>query len=235
MGVVTSISGGAGVFAIPTLLAFGIPPVSALALNRISDIGVLTGAARNYFKSNKFDFKTTFIAVWPITIGALIAVNIVVKLPENILNAIVLGAVVIGMFFLLSPVKKRDIKDIQAGSNYLLGFSALFILGLWEGAFAMAGATFAVLIFVRFFKKSFLEARSIQIIAAIPETFISAAILSYHASFKISWAIAIFASSAVGAYLGSKLAIRKGDNFIRLSMVAISIVMVLKVLYDLIK
>lgn len=51
MGLVTSISGGAGIFAVPTMLAFGIPPIGALALNRMSDVGVVTGALRNFWKA----------------------------------------------------------------------------------------------------------------------------------------------------------------------------------------
>jgi len=47
-------------------------------------------------------------------------------------------------------------------------------------------------------------------------------------------AAVMFVTSLVGAYLGSKLAIKKGSNFIRYAMVAISLVMIAKVAFDLI-
>lgn len=53
VGLINSISGGAGVFAIPMMLLLGIPPVNALLLNRSADVGGLMGAFLTYNKSKK--------------------------------------------------------------------------------------------------------------------------------------------------------------------------------------
>lgn len=102
-------------------------------------------------------------------------------------------------------------------------------MALWQ----WGGATFAVLVFVNFFKRSFLEARGTEIAAATPETLISATILYFGSTVPITLILAMFASSFVGAWVGSHLAVKHGSDFIKKAMVGIAIVMVLKVIIDL--
>lgn len=226
----TSISGGGGVFAVPTMMAFGLPPLTTLALNRISDVGVLIGAIRNYMKIPEFNLKLVFVCVVPLLIGAFIGVNFSVNASPTVLKYFILGAVFIGIILLLWPIKPR-LEDVKP--NYWLGIPAILAIGFWDGAIAMAGATFAVIALVRLFNCNFLQARSVQIMAGVPETILSCSILLYHAEVDIALAIAMLLSSIVGAFVGSKLAIKKGSRFIRYSMVAISIIMVVKIIYDL--
>ena len=230
MGVITSISGGAGVFAVPTMLAFGIPPVTTLALNRISDMGVLTGAVYNYIKSPEFDKKLAFIIALPLTIGAIVGANFSVSISPEKLKVVILFAIVIGLIFLLLPT--RQLVEPKR-TNWFIGVPALLIVGFWEGAVAMAGATFCVLVLVRLFNKSYLGARSTEIVSAIPPTLASTGILIWNSDVNLAMGLTMFASSILGAYLGSKMAIRKGSPFIRYCMVSISILMAGKVIYDL--
>ena len=232
MGIVTSISGGAGVFAIPTMLAFGIPPINVLALNRISDLGTVFGALRNYHKSKSIDWKLAIIIMIPLTIGSFIGANIVVRLPEETLKYVILVGVVIGIFFLLKKTHPRA----KQNKNYLywMGLIMMIVVGLWSGALAMAGATFSVLVLVYFFNKTYLQARSTDIVAAIPGTLIAIAILVAGSTASFFLLSAMFISSFIGSFLGSNLAIKHGDNFIRKAMVGIAILMIIKVIFDLI-
>lgn len=83
MGFVTSVSGGAGVFAVPTMLAFGIPPINALTLNRFSDVGVVFGAANNYWKAKVVDWSLAikhgdgFIKKGIIVIGVIMILKVI--------------------------------------------------------------------------------------------------------------------------------------------------------------
>ena len=104
------------------------------------------------------------------------------------------------------------------------------LVGLWSGAVAMAGATFAVLVIVHFFGKSFLEARATDIVAAIPETIISTTILVMAANVDWNLLISMFVCSFAGAWVGSHMAVTHGDKLIKRLMVLIAIIMILKVL-----
>jgi len=228
MGLVTSISGGGGVFGIPVMLAFGLPTLNALALNRISDLGTLAGAVKNYCTSKEMDWGLAKIVAPPFVIGGLMGVSFVVNSDSEFLKYFVVSAVFVGMFFLILPYRAKEVK---AKPNYYLGIPLLILVGFWDGSVAMAGATFAMIILVAVFHKSFISARSSLIIAAIPETMISSSVLIYAASLKLSEIAVMFFASVLGAYAGSKLAIKKGNNFIRFTMVGISFVMCLKIIF----
>lgn len=230
MGFVNSIAGGGGVFGVPALIALGVPPVGALALNRISDLGNIVGSLKNYIKVTGFDKRLGLIAIPPILVGAFVGANLIVGVEKELLNKIILGAVLVGVFFLLYPFNP---KESVTKPHMLYGVLALLLLGLWDGAFAMAGGTFGVLIFVILFHKSYLGAKSIMTFAAIPETLMSAAILWYHADIVFVDAVSMFGSAVIGSYVGSKLAINKGSQFIRYAMAVMALIMVLKVfLFD---
>lgn len=230
MGVVTSISGGAGVFAVPTMLAFGIPPINTLALNRTSDFGVVLGALRGYWKSKNVDWKLAFIIMLPLGIGSFIGASVIVKIPASFLNPIIIGGVLVGIFFLLKPVRPKA--EPATISISILGLFMILLVGIWSGALAMAGATFAVLVMVYFFHKSFLQGRGTDIVAAIPETIISSLVLV--SASTVSWSLlaAMFTGSFIGAWVGSHMAVKHGNGLIRKAMVGIAILMILKVLYQ---
>lgn len=228
MGIVTAISGGAGVFAVPTMLAFGIPPVNVLALNRTSDIGVVFGALKEYVASKSIDWKLAIIIAVPMGIGSFIGANVVVRLPESLLRYIILGGVFVGIFFLL---RKSQPSVARKSSFAYLGLIFMLLVGTWSGALAMGGATFAVLVLVHFFRKNFLEARSTDIVAAIPETLISATILISNSTAPLYLLLTMGASSFLGAWIGSRLAVKHGSELIRKAMVGIAIMMILKVIF----
>ena len=231
MGIVTSISGGAGVFAVPTMLAFGIPPINVLALNRTSDVGVVLGAFKKYHNSKNINWKLApFIAIL-LGIGALLGSNFVINIPKQFLTYIIFGGVIVGIFFLLKPIKPNT--HTTEHSFNISGGLVLLLVGFWSGAFGMAGATFAVIVLVHFFKLSFLEARGTDIAAAIPETIISTTVLYFGSTVPVTLMFAMFISSFIGAWIGSRLAVKHGDGFIKKMMIGIAVIMILKVIIDL--
>lgn len=228
MGGVNSITGGGGVFGVPALMAMGIPPINALALNRWADIGNLIGSLQNYMRIKDFNLKKSLLIIPPMVIGAVIGVLFIVNISEALRNIIVLCAVVVGVLFLLYPAKS---KDADSKENLWLGIPAIVLLGFWDGAFAMAGGTFGVLILVTLFKRSYLGAKSSLTLAQLPETIVSVSILTYSANIMKIEILTMIAFSIIGAYLGSKLAIKKGNQFIRYGMVLVALLMAGKVLF----
>lgn len=229
MGFVTSVSGGAGVFAVPTMLAFGIPPISVLALNRMSDVGVVFGALKNYWKVVNWKLA---LKIFPfLAVGSYLGANFVIRMDPAHLHSLILFGVVVGMIFLVKPARPFK-SDVQAAKwRKIFAFFMLFVVGIWSGALAMAGATFAVLVLVYLFSKKYVEARSIEVVAAIPETLISSVILISAANVNYFWLLAMFLSSFVGAYAGSHMAVKHGDKLIKIAMIGIGLIMLAKLIF----
>lgn len=227
MGTLSSICGGSGVIGVPMMLALGFSPINTLALNVASDIGVISGAIKKYQDSKNIDWKLALIIMFPMVVGSFLGAKVITSLPENILKYVIVVGIFVGIFFLL---KKPRVDSALKGERIsIVGLFFIFLVGVWSGGLAMAGATFAVLVMVNFFHKTYLSARATDIVAFIPGTLISAIIITLNANVSPYLYLTIFSSSLIGALIGSHLAIKHGSEFVRKAMVAVAILMVIKV------
>lgn len=231
LGFVNAISGGGGIFALPVFLALGLSPANAIALNLISDVGVLFGVMNNYFRSKEIDWKFAAKIFIFSLLGSISGAKLIVSLPPEIVKNIIFVGIFIGMFFLLKPVKPRAEHDRLSWWKMALGYFGLFLVGMWDGSIAIAGTTFALLILAHMFGRSFIQGRVAYAAASTPGTFIAAAILYSESNISWEWPLIILISNFVGAWAGSHLAIKHGDKIIKRFMVGISILIVLKLIF----
>jgi uncharacterized membrane protein YfcA len=229
-GFVTSIAGGGGILFVTSAIALGMPSLNALALNRITDIGVLTGCFNNFRKVPAIPWKAIKIFTPLFLIGAIGGATFSVSIPDDLLQYILIGASILAISLVI--VKPRP--QVTTGRKFMLvGYFCVFLVGFWDGAIAMAGTTFFMIATHYFFGMDYMKGRVVHMFVAIPETLVSAAILTYHSTVTWQTAIILYLAATVGAVIGSKLVISKGHEFIRGGMIAISAVMIAKlVIYD---
>lgn len=229
-GFITSIAGGGGVVFVTTALALGMPSLNALALNRITDIGVLTGSFNNFRKVPEIPWRSIKIFAPLFLLGAIGGASFAVSIPDSTLQIILVTASIIAISLVI--LKPRP-KITASRKFFILGYFAIFLIGFWDGAIAMAGTTFFIIAAHYFFNMDYMKARAVNMFTAIPETLISAAILTYHSTVDWRMAITLYVAATIGAMAGSKLAVKKGQEFIRYGMIAVSCLMIAKlVIYD---
>lgn len=229
-GFVTSIAGGGGILFVTSAIALGLPSLNALALNRITDIGVLTGCFNNFRKVKDIPWRSIKIFTPLFLIGAIAGASFSVSIPDSTLQFILIAASILAMSLVIVKPQPK----VTAGRKFfLVGYFCIFLIGFWDGAIAMAGTTFFIIAAHYFFKMDYMKARVVNMFVAIPETLISAAILTYHSTVQWQTALTLYIAATLGAIIGSKLVITKGHEFIRAGMIAISVVMIAKlVVYD---
>ena len=233
---ISGISGGGGLLAIPTFLALGIPPINALALNRLSDLGLVIGASRNYFKIKKIDWRLFAYAAILLAVGNFIGANVIVALPNYIVSWAIIGVSLIGIAIVLSPkigkLEKNKHKKIST-PLFIAGLSLIFFGGIWGGAIAIADATVGMLVITYFFRKNFLEARALELFSSMPGTFISTVILVNASTLQLMHMSVIVVASIAGAFVGSLFNIRTDGKTIRYLMAVIAMLVLTKVAFDL--
>ncbi|PCH98752.1 MAG: hypothetical protein COB76_06770 [Alphaproteobacteria bacterium] len=231
-GFITSIAGGGGILFVTTAIALGVPSLNALALNRVTDLGVLTGAFNNFRKVPEIPWRSIKIFTPLFLIGAIAGASFSVSIDEATLQTLLIGAAVLAIG--LTIIRPRP--QVSGERKwFLIGYFFIFIIGFWDGAIAMAGTTFFMIAAHYFFGMDYMKARVVNMFTAIPETIISAAILITHSTISLSTGLTLYVCAAIGAYVGSKIAITKGQEFIRYGMIAVSVMMIAKlVIYDMI-
>ena len=225
MGSITAVSGGSGAFAVPAMLALGIPPITALALNQVSDIGAIPGALLRYAKK-KVSWKSVLPTAIPLAMGGYLGARIVLALPETTLRTIIIIGVTVALFLTFkSPQHKED----QATEKHsMLAYIILFFCGIWGGMLGMATGIMVTITLIYLLKLKFLEAHATMLASTLPRILIVSTTLITNAG--IPWKLAgiMIASNLIGSFIVSSFAIKNnGNTIVRKAMMCISITLLI--------
>ena len=148
-GFIDSIAGGGGLIATPALLLAGLPPLNALATNKLQAVFGSSTAAINYNrkieKSSK-EQKLTLLFVVSF-IGSVLGTIIISSIDASVLiNLIPILLIGVALFFAL----KKDIEKIHR--NTILTFNTFILITLliggYDGAIGPGTGSFFMLAFV---------------------------------------------------------------------------------------
>ena len=231
-GFIDALAGGGGLLTIPALLATGMSPAQALATNKLQACGGSLSASLYFIRrkvvdlnDQKLNILMTFIGS---TSGALLVQFVKSDILRQILPVLVIG---IGLYFLLMP--KLGEEDRQR-RLYGLPFALVAggCVGFYDGFFGPGAGSFYALAFVTLC--GFNLAKSTAHAKVLIATSNVGGLLLFILGGKVVWATGflMMAGQFIGARLGSRLVLSKGQQLIRPMIVIVSAVMSAKLLFD---
>ena len=225
---ITAVAGGGGVVAVPAMLAMGIPPVNVLCLNRLSDIGVCFGASGKYASAKVVVWQPVLYAAIALAVGSYLGSKFSISLPEVMLKRLIVGALCVAIILIFKSPGGLGHAPSSVKTS-LIGIPLLVAVGFWSGAFGIAGGTFGALAISYLRGVALLEGRATHVVAAVPETFVSAVVLSLGSSVDLYLGVVMVVASVGGSYFGARVAVSQGSVFVRKAMVVVAILMIIKV------
>lgn len=221
-GFIDSIAGGGGLVMMPALLFAGVPPISALATNKLQSVFGTGVALRNYWRSGLVEWRPNRLSVTLIFAGATVGALIVQALDTHILNLIIpFLLVAVALYVLVSPRMSDDDAHQRLSA---VGYAPVAgAIGLYDGFFGPGTGTF--------FTTSLVGLRGYGLTKATALTklfnFTSniAAVLLFALGGKTLWLLGLCmaAGAMLGGYIGSHTALRFGARLIRPLLVIISL------------
>ena len=221
-GFIDAIAGGGGLIMMPALLFAGVPPLQALATNKLQSVFGTGMALRNYWLSGLVEWKRNRLSVALVFIGAAVGVLIVQAIDARLLNLIIpVLLVASALYILLSPrMSDEDAKHRITSNGYAPVGGAI---GFYDGFFGPGTGTF--------FTTSLVALRGYGLIKATALTklfnFTSnvASVLLFALGGHMLWllGLSMAAGAMLGGWFGSHTALRFGARLIRPLLVAISL------------
>jgi uncharacterized membrane protein YfcA len=233
-GVVDAIAGGGGLVTVPALLAAGLPAPLVLGTNKGQSVFGSASALTQYVRSGLVDRRRAMPAFVLGALGAALGVRLVSTLPQAVLRPVVLVLlVVVAVSMLLRPrLGQGGNRKPQAGR-----LAPLFALamGLYDGFFGPGTGTFLVVGFVLLFGESLREASANAKVVNFASNL--ASVLLFARAGVVVWGIALpmAAAQVVGGWTGARLASQLGDALVRRTLVTVSLGLVVKLAWDLIR
>jgi Predicted permeases len=230
-GFVDAIAGGGGMITVPALLSAGLPPVAALATNKMQSIVGTGMAVLTYWRRGFVDLPRLIPAIALTFAGSLLGALTVSTLDTSLLTiAVPVALIAIALYFLFAP------KLSDADSAARLPFAPLvpvmgFAIGFYDGIFGPGTGSFFTIGFVLLFGLGLTRATG----STKALNFISnlAALVVFIPQGAVVWPVAIVMAlgQVLGAYIGARTGIRYGARVIRPLVVVVSIALAIKLLF----
>jgi uncharacterized membrane protein YfcA len=229
-GFVDAIAGGGGMIALPALLSAGLPPVAALATNKMQSVAGTGMAAITYWRRGFVNIKALIPAICLTYAGSLIGAFIVKQADVSLLNvAVPVALIAIAIYFLFAP--NLSDKDKAARLPWgpfvpVLGFC----IGFYDGIFGPGTGSFFAIGFVMLFGFGLTRASGNTKILNLTSNL--AALTIFIPAGDVVWpaAICMAIGQIIGGYLGARTGIKFGAKLIRPLVVFVSIAMAIKLL-----
>lgn len=230
-GFIDAIAGGGGLVTVPALLAAGIPPVSALATNKLQSSMSVAMACGRYARTGLIDFRgyaATAALVFVLAFAGALAVQSVSNAVLGRIMPVLIVAVV--AYVLLSP------RMTDADSHERLSRRAFApvagAVGFYDGFFGPGAGSF--------YSTSLVALRGMGLTRAAATTklfnFTSnfAALILFALGGHVLWLLGLVMAigGVSGAWIGSHVAIRFGARVIRPLLVAISLILTAKLVWE---
>lgn len=231
-GFVDAIAGGGGLLSLPALLLAGAPPVTALATNKVQGLFGSGSAALHYARAGQVSWRAqagaAAIAALAGGGGALLAA----RLPAEAIRA-ALPPLLIGVALYFGLRKGLDDRD-RAERMGPRTFRATVVpaLGLYDGLLGPGTGSFLMLGYVTLRGHGLLRATAHTKLLNLASNL--GALAAFAATASPWWLVglAMGAAQFAGAQLGARLALRVGARIIRPLLVAVSLALATRLLWQ---
>ena len=229
-GMVDAIAGGGGLLALPALLWAGLPPVQALATNKLQGtFGTLT-ASYNFIRQGEIDLVRLR---WPIALtfaGSVTGTLAVQHLGSGALEKVIpVLLIAFALYFLFSP-RIGDKDAHHRISHGLFGLLIGFSIGFYDGFFGPGTGSFFAAAFVLLLGYNLRRATAGTKVLNFTSNI--ASLIAFAAAGQVVWQVGLPMGLAqmAGAWIGSHLVIRHGTRLIKPLLVTVSLAISLKLL-----
>lgn len=230
-GFIDAIAGGGGLISVPALLAAGIPPVAALATNKLQSSFSVAMACYRFARTGLIDFRGHGWTVALIFVAALTGALAVQSVPNAVLGRIMPVLILVVVAYVIFSPRMTDADSHERTGRG--GYAPVAgIIGFYDGFFGPGAGSF--------FSTTLVALRGMGLTRAAANTklfnFTSnfAALILFAAGGHVLWLLGLIMAvgAMTGAWIGSHVAILFGARVIRPLLIAISLVLTGKLVWE---
>ncbi|MDQ4502724.1 TSUP family transporter [Sinomonas sp. ASV322] len=234
-GWVDAVVGGGGLIQLPALLALpGMTPVHALATNKMGSVFGTTTSAATYARRVRPDFRTAIPMALVALAGAFGGAALASALPARVFKPIILAAIVaVAIFTIVKPQLGQYTELRLKGPRHFAAACGLGgAIGFYDGLIGPGTGSFLVIALVSGMGYAFLEASAKAKIVNMATNI--GALLLFAPNGALLWGLGLVlgAANMCGGYVGARMAVSRGNRFIRWVFLAVVAALAVKLGFD---
>ena len=238
-GLLDSIVGGGGLILTPAMLNLhpGLNILQTIATQRTSSLLGTSVAAYNYFRHVVVERRIVLPALVSALVFSAIGVQFAKRIEPDVLKAVVLAVCVLLAVY---TVMRKDLglresrrfaPEREALAASLVGAAC----GFYNGLIGPGTGTLLVFAFVSVIGLDFLKSSAVSKSTNVAADLSSWTVLAIGGFVQWTLAVPLIIGNMLGSYVGSHLAIRNGDRFIRMLFLAVVLALVARIAWSLLQ
>jgi uncharacterized membrane protein YfcA len=221
-GFIDAIAGGGGLIMVPALLFAGVPPLGALATNKLQSVFGTAVAMRNFAKAGLVDWRGNWLTILLVFAGAVGGVLLVQAIGGKALGLIIpILLVVAALYILLSPrMSDEDAHQRLSPAGFAPVGGAI---GFYDGFFGPGTGTFMTTALVALRGHGLTKATALTKMFNFASNVAAVIVFAIGGQMLGLLGLCMGAGAMAGGWIGSHTAMRFGARVIRPLLVVISL------------
>ena len=229
-GIIDAIAGGGGLIMMPALLSAGVPPVSALATNKLQSMFGTATACFNCWRKGLIDWRANLLTIVLVAVGASIGALLVQWIDSRALALIIpLLLMAVAIYVIASPRMSDEDAHQRVSAR---GYSAVGgAIGAYDGFFGPGAGSFYTASLVGLRGLGLTRATALTKLFNVTSNI--ASVLLFALGGKMFWLLGfcMAAGAMAGGWIGSHTAMRFGARLIRPLLVVLSLALTARLLW----
>ncbi|MFM2029556.1 MAG: hypothetical protein RL517_747 [Pseudomonadota bacterium] len=234
-GLVDSIIGGGGMIQVPALFSFlpGFPPATLLSVNKFaSSVGTI-GSAIQYARANKSPWSLVIVSSSVAFFASVGGAYLVTQLPTQWLrSALPFLLLALLIFNIKSNAGLVHAPKHQHHKQKAIASTGAGIIGFYDGFLGPGAGAFYKLLYTRIMGFDFLRAAAPAKFLNIASNLGALCVFFYLGYFDWKLGILMAIANLVGGQIGTSIAIKHGNTFIRKGFFILVTILIIKTFYD---
>jgi uncharacterized protein len=214
-GFLDATLGTGGLVSIPSLIFLGLPPQNAIATDRLGMLGELFTSLAKFWKEKKIIWRYVPVLGVLSIAGSLIGTRILLQTDPHALQR-VLGIILLAILPLYAI--KREIGTQRSNPSKLKKLTAyilFFLIMVFGGFFGQGTGPLIFFTLTYFLGFTIIEVLATSTVAWLFMAIPSLIVFIVHGKVSYTKGIVLLGGMAVGGYLGSHIALKKGDAWLK--------------------
>lgn len=231
-GFVDAIAGGGGLITVPALLLAGVPPVGAIATNKLQGTFGVASSAYSFYRAGRIDRTLVLPLFGAAFAGGVTGALIAHLAPTGLLRLVIPFLLMAIALYVLASPKLGDQETTPRLSLAAFTGSAGFGIGVYDGVFGPGAGTFYLIGLILLCGFGMMRAVAHTKLMNLASNL--GALIFFLAAGHILVALGLMmgVASALGARLGVRASLHFGPRLVRPLVVIVAMAMALRLLLD---
>jgi uncharacterized membrane protein YfcA len=232
-GIINTLAAGGSLLVLPVLMAFGLSPNMANGTNRIAILLQNVVGVTSFHREGIMDFPSGFRLGIPSVLGAIAGAFIAVNLNDEVMSLAIAGVMIL-VFFLVLLQPNRWIQSHESHPPVPFWVQAIifFVVGVYGGFIQAGVGIFLLTGLVLGSGYELVKANALKIFINLIYTPAALLIFFLHGDVHFLMGMVLAIGTMIGAWLGTKIAMKGGAAVIRYFLLGAILVAAAKMILD---